>query len=196
MCSPCSPARARRYRAAATGGVILALEAGLEGVAGAFGQLKDAVKLAADLEQTTIAFEVMLKSANAAKEMIGDIRKFAATTPFNNKELTDSARQLLAYGVAADQVIPTVKMLGDVSAAFGKDLKIDRLAFLYGTAFAQERLFTKDMNQFAQAGMYRKENAAHWPRECRVSSGIRISCRSRSFVRFANIPTVPGASYA
>lgn len=140
-------------RTAAASGVFLAMEAGLDGVAGAFNQVKDSIKLAADLEQTQIAFEVLLKSATAAKEMIADVRKFAATTPFNNKELIASARSLLAYGVSADQVLPTMRMLGDVSAAFGKNLPIDHLTFLYGTAFAQQRLYAKDVQQFTQAGI-------------------------------------------
>jgi tape measure domain-containing protein len=137
----------------ATAGGMVAAEAGVAGLTGAFNALKDSVVKAGDLEQTTLAFETMLKSGTAATQMIGDIRKYAATTPFNTNELTQSARGLLAYGVAADQIMPTIKMLGDVSATFGKDLPMSRLSYLYGTLFAQQRAFTKDVNQFAGAGV-------------------------------------------
>ena len=121
--------------------------------AGVAGVVKDSIIKAADLEQTTLAFEVMLSSAERAQEMVAGIRKFAATTPFNSEETTQAARGLLAYGVAADQVIPTIRMLGDVSATFGKDLPLSRLTYLYGTLFAQQRAYTVDIKQFAMAGI-------------------------------------------
>jgi len=140
-------------KAVATGGGIVAAELGIQGLAGAFGMLKDSVVKAADLESTTAAFETMLKSGTKATEMVSEIRKFAASTPFNSEELTQSARGLLAYGVAADQIVPTLRTLGDVSAAFGKDLPMSRMTFLYGTLFSQQRAYTKDLTQFAGAGV-------------------------------------------
>ena len=130
-----------------------AMQAAAMGFSASFQQAKESVNLAADLEQTTLAFEVMLGSADAAKKMIGDIRQFAATTPFNTKELTEASRMLIAYGTSADQVIPTVRMLGDVSAGMGKDLPIRDLTYLYGTLQAQGRAYTKDINQFTNRGI-------------------------------------------
>ncbi len=138
-------------KVAATGGTLVALELGLAGVAGAFEQLKQSVRMAADLEQTTVSFEVMLGSARRAQKMLTDIRQYAATTPFNNRELTAAARQLIAYGFAADSVMPTLKMLGDVSAASGK--AIGDVAYLYGTLRTQGRAYQKDINQFTGAGI-------------------------------------------
>jgi hypothetical protein len=130
-----------------------AMQAAGMGIGASFQQAKDSVNMAADLEQTTLAFEVMLKSADGAKKMLGEIRQFAATTPFNSKELTESARMLVAYGTTADQVIPTLRMLGDVSAGMGKDLPIRDLTYLYGTLQAQGRAYTKDINQFTNRGV-------------------------------------------
>ena len=44
------------------------------------GFLKDSIVKAADLEQTTLAFEVMLKSADQATEMIHQMRQYASVT--------------------------------------------------------------------------------------------------------------------
>jgi hypothetical protein len=137
----------------ATGGAIVAMEAGISGVAGAFAEFKDSVRMAADLEQTKLAFEVMIGDARRAGEVIAEVRQFAASTPFNSRELTDATRQLIAYGRSADVVVDELRMLGDVSAAMGNRLPIGELAYLYGTLFTQQRAFTKDLYQFAGRGI-------------------------------------------
>lgn len=132
---------------------MVAVELGLSGVAGAFNKVKQSVVMAGELEQTTLAFEVMLKSGERAKTLMADMRKYAATTTFGLKEITGSTRMLTAYGVAADQLMPTMRMLGDVSAAFGKELPIRDLTYLYGTLFAQQRAYAIDIRQFAGRGI-------------------------------------------
>lgn len=140
-------------KVAATAGTLVAVQAGLSGVAGAIDTVRDSVRAAADLEQTKLGFEVMLGDARRATEMVADVRRFAATTPFNTRDLTDATRQLIAYGINADQVMNDLKMLGDVSAAFGARLPIGDLTYLYGTLYAQQRAFTKDLYQFAGRGI-------------------------------------------
>jgi tape measure domain-containing protein len=140
-------------KVAVTGGTLLALETGLGGVAGAFNQLKDSVRMAADLEQTRLGFEVMLGDARTAMRLVADVRRYAATTPFNTTELTSATRQLVAYGRSADTAMQDLRMLGDVSAAFGAGLPINDLVYLYGTLYAQQRAFTKDLYQFAGRGI-------------------------------------------
>jgi tape measure domain-containing protein len=140
-------------KAAIAGGVLLAMEAGISGVSDVFRHLKESVSMAAELEQTTLAFDVMLGSAERAKDMVAGMRKFAAETPFNSREVTGAGKQLLAYGVAAEQIIPTMRMLGDVSAAFGKDMPLKDLTYLYGTLFAQQRAYAVDIRQFAGRGI-------------------------------------------
>src|SRR5262245_55476428 len=49
-------------KVAVAGGVIVGLEAGLTSVAGVMDQVKQSVSMAAEVEQNTIAFEVMLGS--------------------------------------------------------------------------------------------------------------------------------------
>ncbi len=134
-----------------SGGAFLLLQAGVGGLADVFGELKDSVKMAAELEQTTLAFEVMLGSGERAKEMLGEIRQYAATTPFGNAEITDASKKLIAYGITANQVVPTIRMLGDVSAATGAP--VNDLSYLYGTLAAQQRAYTKDIMQFANRGI-------------------------------------------
>lgn len=83
-------------------------------VAGGFG-----LKLAGDFQQTTIAFEGILGSADKAKTFLAGLRDFAAKTPFEFPGLADAAKNLLAVGFATDDVLPTMTTLGNVAATLG-----------------------------------------------------------------------------
>ncbi len=109
------------------------------------------IKLAADYESATIAFGTMLGSASAAEQVLGDISDFAAATPFEFPELVDAGRKLLAFGTAGDQIVPTLRMIGDVSSAIGAP--IGQIAELYGKAQVQGRLFAEDINQLTGRGI-------------------------------------------
>lgn len=136
---------------AVAGGSLIALEAGLNGISGAFEQLKGSVVMAAEFEQNQIAFETMLGSAKDAARVMADLRKFAADTPFGSKEVTQSARQLLAFGTAADDLIPTLKTLGTISAAYGTPLKDE--VYRWGTVKVAGRAMQQDINQYTTAGI-------------------------------------------
>ena len=109
------------------------------------------LKLAADAEQTAISFKVMLGSADEANRVLKDMRTFAAATPFEFPELANAGKQLLAFGVAGDQLVPTMKKLGDISA--GLAIPLQDIAYLYGTTRVQGRLYTQDLNQFTSRGI-------------------------------------------
>ena len=121
------------------------------GVATIGGLSAYSVKLASDAEQTKQSFEVMLGSAEKANKLVAEVKRFAAETPFGSTELIDASRQLIAYGTSAEQVIPTLRMLGDVSAGVGQPL--GDITYLFGTLQTQGRAFTKDLYQFAGRGI-------------------------------------------
>ena len=104
-----------------------------------------------DFQQFEIAFETMLHSGEKAKAMITDLAKLAATTPYDMKGVVSGAKQLLAYGFAADQITDTMRRLGDISAGLG--LNLQDLTWLYGTTMVQGRLFTRDLIQFTGRGI-------------------------------------------
>lgn len=121
-----------------TGGAIAAI--------GAAKSLSGFVQLAANLEQTETRFKTLLGSADAAKKMVEDLSKFAASTPFQMEGLSQTAQTLLAFGVSQDQIIPTMQALGDVAAASGAD--INELGNIYGKVRANGRLMTESLDQF------------------------------------------------
>lgn len=111
-----------------------------------------------EFQQFEIAFETMLGSGQKAKGMISDLANLAATTPFDMKGVVNGAKQLLAYGFAANEITDTMRRLGDVSSGLG--LNLQDLTWLYGTTMVQGRLFTRDLMQFTGRGIPLTEELA------------------------------------
>lgn len=111
-----------------------------------------------EFQQFEIAFETMLGSGQKAKGMISDLANLAASTPFDMKGVVNGAKQLLAYGFAANEITDTMRRLGDVSAGLG--LNLQDLTWLYGTTMVQDRLFTRDLMQFTGRGIPLTEELA------------------------------------
>lgn len=108
-------------------------------------------KLAADAEMAQVAFATMLQSGEKAKKLLSELKTFAIETPFEFPELRDGAKNLLAMGFAADEVVPTLRKLGDVSA--GLNLPIGEMATLWGQFRTQNRIFTGDLRQLSTRGV-------------------------------------------
>ncbi len=101
-------------------------------------------------EQLNVAFTVFLGSATKAKKLIGDLTEFSIVTPFTPDQVNQAAKSLLAFGVAGEEIIPTLKFLGDVSAGTGKDLS--EMAIIFGQIRSTGRLMGQDLLQLINAG--------------------------------------------
>lgn len=111
-----------------------------------------ALKAAAGAEQTKVAFETMLGSAENADVFIKQLVNFAKTTPFELKGLEQASKQLLAYGFAQEEVIPNLKSIGDIAAGVGMD-KLPNLIMAFGQVKAATRLTGMELRQFTEAGV-------------------------------------------
>lgn len=110
-----------------------------------------AYTLAGNLQQADVAFTTMLWGAEAARKMLQDLSDFAANTPFELTGVRQTAKQLLAYGIEAHKIIPTLKALGDVSA--GLSVPIEQVAYAYGQVKSATKLTGNDLKQFINAGV-------------------------------------------
>jgi tape measure domain-containing protein len=113
---------------------------------------KDVFASAAAFEQSAIAFEVMLGSADRARKLLQDVSVFARKTPFELPELVDTTKRLLAYNIAAEDIIPTLTALGNVTAGIGRE-KMPQLILAYGQVRAATRLTGMELRQFTEAGV-------------------------------------------
>jgi tape measure domain-containing protein len=103
------------------------------------------------MEQWRVAFSTMLGGADRADALLNKIRDFAAKTPFDLPQVVTGAKNLLAFGVEANDIIPTLKMLGDVSAGLG--VPMERLILNFGQVKAQTKLTGRELRDFAVAGV-------------------------------------------
>ena len=102
-------------------------------------------------QQTEMAFRTMLQSEEKANALMKQMIRTAAITPFGVEDVTEGAKQLLAFNVAAEDVNKTLIGLGDVAAGMGLNLK--DLVMLYGTTIAKGKMDTMDLYQFLNRGI-------------------------------------------
>lgn len=104
-----------------------------------------------EVQQLEVAFRTMLGSVSQADELLQQLVRTAAITPFGLEDVAKGAKQLLAYGLEAEKVNETLIRLGDIAA--GLSVPLNDLVYLYGTTMAQGRLYTQDLNQFTGRGI-------------------------------------------
>lgn len=102
-------------------------------------------------QQLEISFTTMLGSEQKAGALMNQLVQTAAKTPFDMSSITNGAKQLLAYGTAANEVNDILVHLGDISA--GLSVPLNDLVYLYGTTMSQGRMYTMDLRQFMGRGI-------------------------------------------
>jgi tape measure domain-containing protein len=105
----------------------------------------------AGLETTRLALNGLLGSADKAGKVLTEVVDFAKKTPFEIPELAQTAKLLAGYGVSAENIIPSLKSLGD--AAAGTGTPIGQLARNFAQIQTQGKAGLIDLRQFAGAGV-------------------------------------------
>lgn len=122
------------------------------GVATGFKEISSQVaNVRGQFQQLEVAFETMLGNKEKSDALMAQMIKTAAITPFGISDVTNGAKSLLAYGVAAEDVNDTLIRLGDIAA--GLSIPLNNLTYLYGTTIVQGRMFTQDLRQFQGRGI-------------------------------------------
>lgn len=121
-------------------------------ITGALGLVATAaINLGADYQSARVSFETFLQSGEKAGKLLSDLGEFAAKTPFDLPQVVDGSKRLLAYGIAANDIIPTFRMLGDLSS--GNKVRLDQLTLAYGQVRAATKLTGAELRQFTEAGI-------------------------------------------
>lgn len=111
----------------------------------------DVIDATGKMQQLQVALSTILQDKDKANKLLNDVVQFAAKTPFNLDDVATGAKQLLAYGSTAEEVVNELSMLGDVAS--GLQIPIGQLIYLYGTLRTQGRAMTVDIRQFAGRGI-------------------------------------------
>jgi tape measure domain-containing protein len=129
-------------------GMFKALEKGFKAT------ISTAIDFNSMLQTAQIGFATMLGSAEKAQKFLEDMADFAVRTPFEYPELLEAAKRMLAYGFAAEEVLPTLRAVGDASAALGSgSVGIDRITLALGQIQAKGKLSGEEMRQLTEAGV-------------------------------------------
>lgn len=109
------------------------------------------VRVHGEMQQLNIAFSTMLKSQEKADTLMSGLKTFATDTPFGLMDSAKGAKQLLAYGTTAENIIGDLKMLGNVAS--GVSAPLGDIVYLYGTLRSQGRAYAVDIRQFSGRGI-------------------------------------------
>ncbi len=110
----------------------------------------EAFKLAAQAEQAAVAFEVLTGSVAESSKMLEQIRALAAATPLSFAGLQENAKMMLGFGISVEQVLPNLRVLGDISGGSVEKMRMLTLAFSQSAAAG--RLMGQDLLQMINAG--------------------------------------------
>ena len=112
---------------------------------------RQVMSVRSEFQQLEVAFTTLLGSEQKASKLMQQLTKTAATTPFDLQSVSKGAKQLLAYGTAAEDVNDILIHLGDIAAGLSQPL--DALVYLYGTTMVQGKMMTMDLRQFQNRGI-------------------------------------------
>ena len=125
----------------------------IKGLAAAYLSVQTVAKsinLASQVEDATIAFEVLTGSAADGKLIFDQIRQFAAASPVTFSGAAEAAKTMMSFGIAAQDVQKNLQMLSDVTG--GNNDRFKMLALAFSQTSAAGRLMGQDVLQMINAG--------------------------------------------
>ena len=109
-----------------------------------------AIREAFRFEKALADFKVLLGSIDAARDHIAQLRAFASSTPLTFPDLAKASKLLLSFGASADSIMPSLKMLGDIS--MGDAQKFQGLALVFAQVQSAGKLMGQDLLQMINQG--------------------------------------------
>lgn len=103
-----------------------------------------------EIENLENNFGTLLGSQDAGTEMVNQIKAYGQQTSYDTAGVANAAQVMLAYGVAAEDLMPTMKQLGDI--ALGDNQHLASLGLAFGQMSAAGKVTKQDLNQMANAG--------------------------------------------
>jgi tape measure domain-containing protein len=118
--------------------------------AGLMSFVKGSSGAAASIEDLTMQFETLTKSASITKGLLAEFRKEAAKSPLSIEDYAQAGKLLLNFGTNVDDVMPRLKTLADVS--MGNSDRFAGLALAFAQTTAKGRLMGQELNQMTERG--------------------------------------------
>ena len=110
----------------------------------------NALKASSDFEQAGVQFGVMLGDAKKAQRLVNEIQDMANITPFETQDLLDASKTLLNFGINVQDILPDLRMLGDIAG--GDKQRMQSLTLAFSQMSSAGRLMGQDLLQMINAG--------------------------------------------
>lgn len=108
-----------------------------------------AIKKGFEKEKVEIAFDVLIGDKGKSSNLLKQIQKFGAATPYQTNDLQDEASMMLSFGIDPRKIMPNLKMLGDV--AMGDKEKMKSLTLAFSQMSSTGKLTGQDLLQMINA---------------------------------------------
>lgn len=112
--------------------------------------LNQGIAAATSYEQTVTEFETLIGTAAETEKTLKSLTEFAVKTPFEMPQLLGVTRGLLQFGERGQELMGTLKMLGDVSQ--GNAEKFSVLGTVFNQIRAEGKLTRENFMQLANRG--------------------------------------------
>lgn len=109
----------------------------------------EVINVRGEMQMLETSFQVLL-GGNGVKGFLNELKQFAVESPLTLSGVTSAAQTLLGFNVAAEDVIPTIKQLGDIS--MGNEQRFQSLALAFAQMSANGKLMGQDLLQMISAG--------------------------------------------
>lgn len=113
--------------------------------------VSDVVRVRGEYQQLELSFSTLLQNKGEADNLMSQMMRSAAETPFSLTELAAEAKQLIGYGVASEEVNDTLLRLGEIASGVGAPL--EQITSLYGAVMTQGGLYAEDLTKFSASAV-------------------------------------------
>ncbi|WP_290534641.1 tape measure protein [Alistipes sp.] len=107
------------------------------------------VSVRGEIESLEKSFEI-LAGKEYGRRLFNDIKEFAVKTPMQMNDLAKGAQMLLSFNIAAEEVMPTLRALGDIS--MGDAQRFNSLTLAFAQMSSTGKLMGQDLLQMINAG--------------------------------------------
>lgn len=112
--------------------------------------VKQVVSVRSEIQALEVSFRTLLGSQQASAELMRQMKEFAAATPLQLGDLAKGAQTMLGFNVAAEEIMPMLKAIGDIS--MGDAQKFQSLTLSFSQMQSVGKLMGQDLLQMINAG--------------------------------------------
>ena len=112
--------------------------------------VRQIVNVRSEIQALEVSFSTLLGSQQASTQLMQQMKEFAAATPLQIGDLAKAAQTMLGFNLAAEEVMPMLKAIGDIS--MGDAQKFQSLTLAFSQMSSVGKLMGQDLLQMINAG--------------------------------------------